>query len=183
MGKFRGVLLQAKFLVVAFINGVYSFIPFFFLRKIFLSIFGIKLGKKSYIHRGARFFHVGGVTIGNNSVVNFNCFLDGRRGIFIGNNVGIAHNTKIYTLGHDMEDPEFKTAGSSVHIKDNAFVFANCLIMPGVTINEGAIVLPGSIVTKDVEAYKVVGGIPAKPLRDRNKDINYKLDYGYWFAL
>ena len=57
------------------------------------------------------------------------------------------------------------------------------MIMPGVNIGNGAVVLPGSIVTKDVEPFTVVGGVPAKYIKDRVKDVNYIIDYNYWFAL
>ena len=54
------------------------------------------------------------MSVGRNTVINFGCYLDNRRGITIGNNVGIAHNTKIYTLGHDLNDSQFKTKGAPV---------------------------------------------------------------------
>lgn len=116
-------------------------------------------------------------------VINFGCYLDNRRGIKIGNNVGIAHNTKIYTLGHNIDSPKFETKGAPVVIEDNVFVFSNAIIMPGVTIHEGAIVLAGSVVTKDVESRMIVGGNPAKPIRKRTAVIEYKSIYNYWFAL
>lgn len=146
----RTILLQCKFLLVYFLNVTYWMIPNP-LRNYYLRIFGIVIKDKSSIHRGCKFFHVGKINIGRNSVVNWGCYLDNRRGIYIGNNVGIAHNTKIYTLGHDLNDPEFKTKGKPVYIEDNAFVFSNAIIMPGVTIGKGAIVLAGSVVTKNVE--------------------------------
>ncbi len=121
--------------------------------------------------------------MGNNSVINFGCYLDNRRGIIIGNNVGLAHDCKIYSLGHDIRSSEFKTKGSPVFIEDNAFLFSNVLVMPGVTIHEGAIVLSGSVVTKDVPAFSIVGGNPAKVIKERNREINYKNNYPYWFAL
>jgi maltose O-acetyltransferase len=179
---FRKLLLQCKFIVVFFLNLSINFIPVFF-RKHYLWLFNIKLGKNSTIHRGVRFFHLGQVSIGYNSTINFNCYLDNRRGIYIGNNVGIAHNTKIYTLGHDLEDPKFSTVGAPVKIFDNAFLFSNCIIMPGVTINEGAVVLAGSVVTKDVAAYTIVGGNPAKKIKERNSEVAYTQKYQYWFAL
>lgn len=179
----KKILLQIKFLAVAFINITYSLLPFFFLKKSFLKILDIRLGRNSYIHRGVKFFHIGGITIGNNSVINFNCYLDNRRGIKIGDNVGIANNTKIYTLGHDIDDSEFKTKGSPVIIENNVFIFSNVLIMPGVTIHEGAVVLAGSVVTKSIAPYSVVGGNPAKFIRNRSSIIQYKNDYGYWYAL
>ena len=150
---------------------------------LYLRCFGIIIGKNSSIHRNCRFFHVGNLKIGNNSVVNFGCYLDNRRGIFIGNNVGIAHNTKIYTLGHNIDSPTFETKGAPVIIDDNSFIFSNCLIMPGVRIHNGAIVLSGSVVTKDVPEWAVVGGNPAHIIKYRNKKIAYLQKYNYWFAL
>ena len=178
----RNLLLQCKFFLVAWLNFSYTLIPNP-LRKFYLRLFGIKIGKGSCIHRNCRFFHVGNLVIGKNTTVNFGCFLDNRRGIVIGDNVGIAHNTKIYTLGHDFNDPKFSTKGAPVRIEDNSFIFSNALIMPGVTIGEGAVVLSGAVVTKDVKAWTVVGGNPARKLRDRSKEFDYIQKYRYWFAL
>ena len=145
-----GILLQCKFILVALLNVTYNIFPYP-IRRYYLRLFGIRTGKSTSIHRFCRFFHVGKLKIGNNSTINFGCYLDNRRGIAVGNNVGIAHNTKIYTLGHDIDDPEFKTKGKPVVIEDNSFIFSNAIIMPGVTIGEGAVILPGSVVTKNVE--------------------------------
>lgn len=57
------------------------------------------------------------------------------------------------------------------------------MIMPGVTIGEGAIILSGSVVTKDVDPWMIVGGNPAKPIRERNHGIDYKQIYPYLVAL
>lgn len=179
----RSILLQCKFLLVEWLNITYQIVPNP-LRSYYLRMYGIRIrGGKSCVHRGCRFFHIGKVIIGQNTVINFGCYLDNRRGISIGDNVGIAHNTKIYTLGHDLDDSQFKTKGASVTINDNAFIFSNALIMPGVTIGEGAIVLAGSVVVKDVGPWTIVGGNPAKKIRERNREIAYKQVYRYWFAL
>lgn len=180
--RVKSILLQFKFILVEFLNITYNFVPNP-IRTYYLCLYGIVGGGKTSIHRNCKFFHVGKFRIGRNSVINFGCYLDNRRGIYIGNNVGIAHNTKIYTLGHDMDDPKFGTKGAPVHIKDNAFIFSNAMIMPGVTIGEGAIVLAGSVVTKDVEPWTIVGGNPAKKIRNRNKNVDYKQVYRYCFAL
>lgn len=166
-----------------FLNVSYLLIPNP-LRNWYLRLFGIRIGGgKSCIHRGCKFFHVGKLSVGEDTVINFGCYLDNRRGITIGNNVGIAHNTKIYTLGHDLNDSQFKTKGAPVSIEDNVFIFSNALIMPGITIGEGAIVLAGSVVAKDVEPWTIVGGNPARKIRDRGHDVDYKQIYRYWFAL
>ena len=178
----KDILLQCKFLLVAFLNFTISLIPNP-IRKWYLRLYGFKLEEGSCIHRGCKFFHVGNFTMGKNSVINFGCYLDNRRGITIGDNVGIAHNTKIYTLGHNLNSPYFETKGSHVVIEDHVFVFSNAMIMPGVTVHEGAIVLAGSVITKDVPAWTIVGGNPAKEIRKRESNISYKSNYNYWFAL
>ena len=180
----RKILLQCKFFLVAFLNFSYSFVPGAFLSRIYLSLFLIKVGNRSQIHRKVRFFHIGKLEIGHDSCINFSCYLDNRRGIYIGNNVGIAHNTKIYTLGHDIEDSYFKTKGAPVYIQDNSFIFANCLIMPGVTIGEGSIILPGSVIVKDTQPFTIWGGNPARLIKYRmNHNIQYTQHYPYLFAL
>ncbi len=174
--------LQCKFILVELLNVTYNIIPNP-LRTLYLRCFGIKIGYGSSIHRKCKFFHVGKLVIGKHTVINFGCYLDNRRGIIIGNNVGIAHNTKIYTLGHNLDSPQFETKGAPVIIEDNVFIFSNVIIMPGVTIGQGGIVLPGSVVTKDVPSRKIVGGNPAKIIRDRTAEIDYKQSYNYLFAL
>lgn len=122
----KSFLLQCKFFLVETINISYNLVPNP-LRNYYLRIFGIRIGGKSCIHRSCKFFHVGNFRMGRNSVVNFGCYLDNRRGICIGNNVGIAHDTKIYSLGHDINSPRFETRGAPVVIGDNVFVFSNVL--------------------------------------------------------
>lgn len=183
--NFRGgnkLLLQAKFFLVEFLNLTYTIVPNP-LRKVYLRLFGLKVGNGSCIHRHCKFFHVGKFILGDNSVINFGCYLDNRRGITIGSNVGIAHGTKIYTLGHNISSPKFETKGAPVVIEDNVFIFSNAMVMPGVRIGNGAIVLPGSVVTKDVPPRKIVGGNPAKVIRDRTAEIDYNQSCNYWFAL
>ena len=178
----RNILLQIKFFLVAFLNLSYNLFPNP-IRKFYLRIWGIKIGPHSSIHRFCRFFHVGKFEVGKNSTINFGCFIDNRRGVKIGDNVGIAHNTKIYTLGHNIDSPYFETKGAPVVIENDVFIFSNVLVMPGVTIHKGAVVLAGSVITKDVEEYSVVGGAPAKVIRTRSKEIKYSQAYNYWFAL
>jgi acetyltransferase-like isoleucine patch superfamily enzyme len=176
------MFLQIKFLLVWFLNSTSNFV-FLPIRKYYYRCFGINIGRHSTIHRNAHFFHIGKFKMGRNSTINFNCYIDNRRGIQIGNNVGIAHNCKIYTLGHDINDEFFRTKGGMVTIKDNVFIFANVIIMPNLTIGEGAVILPGSIVTKDIEPYTIVCGTPAIKIKNRNPKISYNQKYKYLFAL
>jgi maltose O-acetyltransferase len=148
-----------------------------------MQLCGFHIGKKSYIHRQVTFFSLKKLSIGDNSVVNPHCYLDNRRGIYIGNNVVISHQTKIYTLGHDYNDSRYIAVGEPVHIEDYVVIFSNALIMPGVTIKKGAVVLSGSVVCKDIEEMDVVGGNPAKVIKKREHLHTEKKPYGFWFAM
>jgi len=174
--------LQAFFILLKVYNFCYWLFFPFIIRRFLLFIVKIKIGKDSIIQPG-KFFTFGKMVVGNNCVINSGCYLDNRRGIFIGNNVVIAHNTKIYTLGHDYNDPEFITKGAPVRIESYVVIFANAMIMPGVTIGEGAIVLPGAVVTKDVESKNVVGGNPAKFIKMRSTYHDKKPLFKYWFSI
>lgn len=178
----RKIKLQAYFILVALFNFLYNLFFPWSLRYFLLVLTGSKIGKKSII-QGVKFFSFGKLSIGDNTTINSGCYLDNRRSISIGNNVVIAHDTKIYTLGHEIDDEYFQTKGNAVTIEDYVIVFSNVLIMPGVTIKKGAVVLPGSVVVKDVNAMEIVGGNPAKLIRKRTTLHTKKGSYRYWFSL
>lgn len=162
----KTIKLQIFYILLKLYNFLFSISFGFGLRTVLMKIVGFKIGKKTSV-QAVRFFSFGKLKIGNNTIINSGCYLDNRRGISIGNNVVIAHDTKIYTLGHDMNDPNFITKGAAVTIEDYVILFANVLVMPGVTIGTGAVVLPGSVVTRDVKAMDVVGGNPAIVIKKR----------------
>jgi acetyltransferase-like isoleucine patch superfamily enzyme len=178
------ILLQGELLTIWIFNFLINAIPFFILKRTFARLFKMQIGKSVALHHHLRFFSTrGNFNIGNHSTVNPYCFLDNRQSITIGENVSISHNTKIYTLGHDINDPLFCDQGKPVIIEDYAVVFANVMIMPGVRIGKGAVVLPGSVVTKDVRDYTVVGGNPAKFIKIRSKNLHYTLANSYWWSI
>lgn len=69
---------------------------------------------------------------------------------------------------------KFKDDKKNVVIEDNVWIGANATIMGGVTIGEGAIIAANSVVTKNVEAYDIVGGIPSKKIKNRKIEYNLK---------
>jgi acetyltransferase-like isoleucine patch superfamily enzyme len=174
--------LQLFFVLLKLFNLFYLILFPWTFRYLLLQVTGSNIGRRSCI-QNVKFFSFGKLTVGNDTVVNSGCYLDNRRGIKIGNNVVIAHDSKIYTLGHDFNDPTFKTKGSSVSIEDYVVIFSNVLVMPGVTIKKGAVILPGSVVTKDVEEMTVAGGNPAKTIRLRESIHSQKVGFRYWFSI
>jgi acetyltransferase-like isoleucine patch superfamily enzyme len=138
---------------------------------------GIRIGKKTSIHRGCRFYAPGNVCISDHTVINRDVLLDGRSHLEIGENVSVSEGVLILTLEHDPNSPEFTTRGGKVVIEDYVFIGARALILPGVTIGRGAVVAAGSVVTQTVPEYQIVGGVPAHPIGQRSPDLRYSLEY------
>ena len=103
------------------------------------------------------------ITIGKNVFFNSGCRFQDQGGIKIGDGTLIGHNVVIATINHDL-DPckDRKNHYAPVIIGSHVRIGSNATILPGVTVGEWAVVAAGAVVTKDVEPYTVVGGVPAK---------------------
>jgi carbonic anhydrase/acetyltransferase-like protein (isoleucine patch superfamily) len=116
------------------------------------------------------------VTIGAGSVVGSWATLDGRFGIELGRHVNLSSEVAIWTQQHDHRSPDFAGVGAPVRVGDRAWLSFRAVVLPGVTIGEGAVVAAGAVVTKDVEPYAIVGGVPAKKIGERPRDLTYTFD-------
>ena len=152
--------------------------PCFFVRHFYLKkILKIKIGRDSSIGMGC-FISGRHITIGENTVINRRCLLDGRCKLTIGNNASISADSSLLSLSHDIDDPNFKGIGKETIIKDYSWIGLRAIILPGVVIGYGAVVGAGAVVTKEVKPYDVVAGSPAKIIKKRNNiNFNYKLKY------
>ena len=106
------------------------------------------------------------ITIGKRVFINHACsFLD-MGGITIEDDVLIGPKVNLITENHPLDPADRKALiGKPIHIKRNAWIGAAATILPGVTIGQNAVVAAGAVVSKDVAANTVVGGVPAKVLR------------------
>ena len=114
-----------------------------------------------------------GVTIGKGSVIGHRAVLDGRRGLLIGRHVNLSHEVWIWTLQHDPQAPDFGVKGGPVTVCDHVWLSARVQVLPSVTIGEGAVVAAGAVVTRDVDPYSIVAGIPARPIGTRQRNLDY----------
>jgi maltose O-acetyltransferase len=121
------------------------------------------------------------LSIGENSVINQRCRLDARGGLVIGANVSISPEVHILTADHDMQAPDLAGRTRPVLIEDQVFIGSRAIILPGVTIGKGAAVGAGAVVTKSVEPYAMVAGVPAKNIGTRPKDIQVCMSYSRHF--
>lgn len=151
-------------------------VPSHFFRLLIYKSAGIKIGKGSRIHIGAKFFDPSNISIGADSIIGDNVFLDGRDKLKIGNHVDIASEVMIYNSEHDIDSEDFHAVLGLVEIGDFCFIGPRAIILPGVRIGKGAVVAAGAVVTKDVDDFKIVGGVPAQVIGERKlKDPKYKL--------
>ena len=120
------------------------------------------------------------ISFGKNVFVNSGCRFQDQGGIKIGDGVLIGHNVVLATANHDLEPSKSrKLHYKPIVICDNAWIGANVTILQGVTVGEWAVVAAGAVVTRDVEPFTVVGGVPAKFIRkvDDDRDKNSSVDY------
>jgi Acetyltransferase (isoleucine patch superfamily) len=101
----------------------------------------------------------------NDYISNCSMFVD-LGGIYIGDNVLIGPNATITSVNHHQEPSRRRNLKfDSVYIHDNAWLGANVTVTPGTVIGENAIVAAGAVVTKDVPANTIVGGVPARVIK------------------
>ena len=111
---------------------------------------------------------VGDVTIGDHTRIGIHCTVIGP--VSIGSHVNLAQGITVTALNHNFQDAsrridEQGVATRPVIIGDDVWIGANAVILPGVTIGRHCVVAAGAVVTKDVPDNTVVGGVPARVLK------------------
>ena len=111
------------------------------------------------------------ITVGENVFINACCHFQDHGGVTIGNGCQIGHNVVFATLDHGTA-PEDRGAmyPAPIRLGKNVWVGSNSTILRGVTVGDNAIIAAGSVVTKDVAANTVVGGVPARHIRDIDRN-------------
>jgi acetyltransferase-like isoleucine patch superfamily enzyme len=116
-----------------------------------------------------------GLRVGSNSNIGPYSYIGCSGLIEIGNNVMMGPRVGLYAENHnagrvDIPMREQGVTREFVRIEDDVWLGSNCVIVAGVTVGRGAIVSAGSVVTKDVPPFAVVGGVPARVLRQRQDE-------------
>jgi acetyltransferase-like isoleucine patch superfamily enzyme len=145
----------------------------FYYRK----VMGFTIGKQSAILMNCKFDAARGLIIGDHSVINANCRLDTRGGLEISDNVSISENVHILSADHDMNSINFGGRKKKVKIRAYVWIGTRATILPGVDIGEGSVVAACALVSKSIDPFNVVAGIPAKVIKKRQRGINYTLNY------
>lgn len=161
-------------------NHIINKIPSHTFRLFFYrSIMKFDIGRGSYIFLGCTFDAAKGLKIGKNSVINAKCRIDTRGGIKIGDNCSISNNVSIITADHDMNTPNMQGRTSETIIGNNVWIGTEAMLLPSLIIGSGAVVAARALVTKHVYDFEVVGGVPAKHIKERKCKTNYTYSASY----
>lgn len=154
-------------------NHIVAFLPLSFVRTAWYRLMHCKMGKASRIDMSTYILGIRRMQIGKYTHINHGCMLDARGGLTIGDDVSISFNASIFTGSHNTHTKNFAGKFYPTKIGNHVYIGANATILQNVRIGEGAIVCAGAVVTKDVEPFSVVAGIPAKKIAVRRNDLDY----------
>lgn len=133
----------------------------------------IKIGDDTTIYPYALLKTNGGkIEIGKNCSVNDYCILYGHGGLKIGDEVHIASHTIIVPMNHIFKDPNVSISSQGeerlgIEIEDDVWIGVGVRILDGVRIGKGSVIGAGAVVTKDIPAYSVAVGVPARVIKTR----------------
>lgn len=152
-------------------------VPSHHIRRFVYKSLGAEIGKNVTFNFRTELRGLHKLKIGAGTIVGDNALLAAQRGLTIGENVNISSNVSIYSGAHDHRDPYFRSTPRTtrpITIGNRVWISSNVIILTGVHIGEGAVCCAGCVVTKDVEPYAVVAGVPAKKIGERPRDLRYE---------
>jgi acetyltransferase-like isoleucine patch superfamily enzyme len=153
-----------------------TYIPSHTIRNGIWRAVGLSIGAKSTLHTGVKVYDPRNIKVGVGTIIGSGVFIDGRDKVVIGNHVDIATEAMIYSSEHDIHASDFHATSAPVSIGNYVFIGPRAIILPGVTIGDRAVVAAGAVVTKNVPAGMIVGGVPAKEIGERKlKNPAYRL--------
>jgi putative colanic acid biosynthesis acetyltransferase WcaF len=131
------------------------------------TFFGLKTNGGVSLYPTANIWAPWNISMGMHVAIDDSVYLYSAAKIKIGTKVAISREAFICTASHDISKPNRPLVVAPITVEDGVWIGARAIILPGVTIGEGAVVGAGSVVTKDVEPWTVVGGNPAKVIKKR----------------
>jgi putative colanic acid biosynthesis acetyltransferase WcaF len=145
----------------------YSPRPLFGWRRFLLRLFGAEVGQQVHIYNSADIYMPWNLEIDDWSSIGEHAFIYNLGKVTIGKRVTVSHRAHLCAGTHDYTDPVMPLLKPRIVISDQAWVCADAYIGPGVEIGEGAVVGACAVVLKDVEAWTIVAGNPARAIKSR----------------
>ena len=165
---------RLKILLWYFVNTLF-FInplnPFSGLKIVLLKLFGAKIGKGVHIKPGVHIKYPWLLEIGNHVWIGENVWIDNLAKVTIKNHVCISQGAMLLCGNHNYKKATFDLIVGEIVLEEGAWVGANSVVCPGVTLNSHAILAVGSVATNDLESYTINQGNPATKIRERKFDV------------
>jgi len=145
----------------------YSPRVFFGWRRLLLRLFGAKIGSNVHVYNSATIYMPWNLEVGDYSSIGEHAFVYNLGKITIGSKTTISQRVHLCAGTHDYNDPALPLLKPPIVIEDQAWVCADAFVGPGVTVGEGAIVGARAVATKNIGAWSIVAGNPAKFIKER----------------
>ena len=136
-------------------------------RTALLRSFGAQVGDRVVIRQNVIVKYPWNLVVGNDCWIGEESWIDNLVAVRIGDNVCLSQGTYLCTGNHDWSDPAFGLRLGAIEICDGAWTGAKSIILPGVTLNAGAVAAAGSVVTASIAENTIAAGNPAKQIKRR----------------
>lgn len=178
----KAILKSLAVVTYETVNGLIFALPRFVLcdrfKALFLRLQGARIGKRTIFYPGVRINPGRNLIIGDDVDLAWGVLITTRGGVSIGDRTWIGYRTMIFSSNHSIPAGRESIFLSStqtrcddqlkkVTIANDVWIGAGAIILPGVTIGEGSVIAAGSVVTKDIPAYVIAAGCPAKVIKNR----------------
>ena len=163
------------------LNCLVNRIPCWRIRKKFYEGFGMKIGKGARIGLYTIIIAPQKIELGERSIINHSCFVDGSGKVIIENDVSISCFAKIISCTHSTRSEIFEYKTNPIWIKNNVWIAKEAIILDNSIIEEKAIIGSGSIFKGKAESNCIYYGNPSKKIKDRQLNKNYRIDFNPYF--
>lgn len=136
-------------------------------RAMLLRCFGARLGRHCHIYPRARIWAPWNLQCGDAAAIADEAELYNPWPISLGSHAIVSQQAYLCSASHDIDDPAFPMTGAPIRIADYAWVCARASVLPGVTLHPGAVLALASVATRDLDAWSLYAGIPARFIRKR----------------
>lgn len=163
------------------LNKVINQIPCWQLRKRIYKKKGMTIGEGARIGIGTVVLNPTGIKIGDRSVINENCMLDGRGGLIIGHDTSISAYSKILTASHKCEGQNFDYYTQKTRVRNYVWMGTAAIILNGSDIKDYTVIGAGAVLKGKTEVGDIMVGNPAKCIKKRKIAQTYQLRYKAYF--
>lgn len=136
-------------------------------RAMLLRLFGARLGRHCHVYPRARIWAPWNLHCEDQATIADDAEIYNAWPVTLASHAIVSQGAYLCTATHDIDDPDFPMIGEGIRIGAHAWVCSRASVLPGVTLHEGAVLALGAVAARDLEAWSVHGGVPARRLRFR----------------